>query len=309
MGLKPFRFGVVVWQRSTRDEWVELARKMEAWGYSTLLVPDHFSDQLAPAPALLLAAEATSTLRVGSQVYDNDFRHPALLAKEAATLDRLTGGRFEFGIGAGWLKSEYDQVGISFDAPGTRVGRLEEAVQVIKRAWAEGPFDFSGQHYTISGYDGLPKPLTQPGPPLFIGGAGRRLLTLAGREADIVGITPRALREGGLDARDVTEAGVEQKIAWVREAAGERMESIELTTLVYEISITDDRAGRIEQLLDEWDLSREEIATSPYMFIGSVDEIVEQLQARRERLGISYITLFEPNAERFAPVVAHLAGA
>ena len=308
MVLRPFRFGVVVWQRLTRAAWVERVRQFEDLGYSTLLMPDHFSEQLAPGPALAVAAEVTSQLRIASHVYANDFRHPALLAKEAATLDLLSDGRFEFGIGAGWLKSEYEQVNIPFDAPGVRVDRLFEAVDVIRGVWAEGAFSYDGEHYTIRDYEGRPKPVQQPHPPLFLGGGGRRLLSYAAREANIVGIAPTALPGGGLDARDVTAAAVERKLAWIREAAGERMDDLELSTLVYDISVTDQRRGRIEEMLGEWELTEAEIANSPYVFVGSVDQICDTLRERRERFGISYITLFEPNVEAFAPVVARLVG-
>ncbi|MEO5953821.1 MAG: TIGR03621 family F420-dependent LLM class oxidoreductase, partial [Chloroflexia bacterium] len=183
-----FRFGVVSASTESRKDWVELARKAEDLGYSTFLLPDHFVNPLAAVPALSVAAAATTTLRVGSFVFDNDFRHPAMLAKEAATLDLLSDGRFEIGIGAGWHGPEYEQTGIPFDPPGVRVGRLEEAVAIIKKFFTGEPVTFAGNHYTINGLVGLPTSVQRPHPPIFLAGGGKRVLSLAGREADIVGL-------------------------------------------------------------------------------------------------------------------------
>jgi len=233
---RSFRFGVSVHGTKSGTEWRGIARQAEALGYSTLLLPDHLGDQLSPIPALVAAADATSTLRVGSLVFDNDFRHPALLAKEAATLDVLSGGRLELGIGAGWMKPEYDQAGIPFDRASERIGRMEEGVQIIKGLFADGPVDFAGHYYTITGLEGFPKPVQRPHPPLHIGGGGQRLLSLAAREADIVGFLPRARRDGmGQDVTDATPEALEQKIAWVREAAGARFDELELGVLVAQV--------------------------------------------------------------------------
>ena len=206
--LRPFRFGVSVHGSKSRAEWIGVARQAEVLGYSTLLIPDHLGDQLSPIPALLAAAEATSTLRVGSLVFDNDFRHPVMLAKEAATLDVLSGGRLELGLGAGWMKPEYERAGIPFERASVRIEKMEEAIQIVKGLFADGPLDFAGQYYTITGLEGFPKPVQRPHPPLHIGGGGQRLLSIAAREADIIGFIPRARADGkGQDLTDATPAG------------------------------------------------------------------------------------------------------
>ena len=183
-----FRFGAQLLLRRLREEWAAKARRVEELGYSTLCVPDHFDDQLAPIPALVAAAAATTTLRVGTLVLDNDYRHPLLTAKEAATVDVLSGGRFELGMGAGWLRSDYEQSGIACDPPGVRIDRLEEGLAVVKGLLAGGKFSFSGRHYTVTDHPGTPLPVQRPRPPILVGGGGRRILALAGREADIVSV-------------------------------------------------------------------------------------------------------------------------
>ena len=310
---RPFRFGVSVHGNRSRQEWLDLARQVESLGYSTLMMPDHLGDQLSPVPALMTAADATTTLRVGSLVFDNDFRHPVLLAKEAATLDVLSGGRLELGLGAGWLKSEYEQAGIPFERAGMRIERMEEAIRVIKGAFGEGPFDFAGRYYTISGYEGFPKPVQRPRPPLHIGGGGQRLLSIAAREADIVGIIPRARSDGkGQDLNDATPAALEQKIAWVREAAGARFADLELGILVAQVFTTEDREMAAQFIANTvasgLNVTTEQILQAPYVLIGSVEQICDDLQARRERYGISYISVFEQGLEALAPVIARLAG-
>jgi len=185
---RKIRFGIQLATATTGAEWAELARKAEDLGYSTLFMPDHFGDQLAPVPALMAAADATTTLNVGALVFDNDYKHPLVLAKEMATQDVLSGGRLEIGLGAGWMEADYRAAGMAYDRPGVRIDRFAEGLAVIKGAMADGPFSFSGDHYTITDHDGRPKPVQQPHPPLLIGGGGRRVLSIAAREADIVGI-------------------------------------------------------------------------------------------------------------------------
>ena len=310
---RPFRFGVSVHSARSRTEWIDLARQAEDLGYSTLLMPDHLGEQLSPVPALLAAADATNTLRIGSLVFDNDFRHPAMLAKEAATLDVLSDGRLELGLGAGWMKPEYKRAGIPFDRPGTRIDRMEEAVQIIKGLFADGPVDFVGKHYTITGLEGFPKPVQRPRPPLHIGGGGQRLLSIAAREADIVGFIPRARPDGkGQDMADATPAALEQKIAWVREAAGERFDQLELGVLVAQVITTEDREQAAQfiasTLAAGLKVSTDLILQAPYLLLGSNDQICEDLLARREQYGISYISVFEQSLEALAPVIARLAG-
>jgi probable F420-dependent oxidoreductase len=309
---RPFRFGVSVHKTRSKEEWIAMARRAESLGYSTLLVPDHLGDQLAPIPALLAAAEATDKLRIGSLVLDNDFRHPVMLAKEAATLDLLSGGRFEFGMGAGWLRSEYEQAGIPFDQAGVRVSKMEEALHIIKGLFADGPLTFSGAYYTVTDLEGHPKPVQQPHPPILVGGGGKRLLSIAAREATIVGFTPLFRADGGgTDLTDATPGALNEKVGWVRQAAGDRFDSLELNILVAEVVVTEDRA-QVAQFIaaamaPSMGATIEQVLQVPYVLIGTVDQICEDLLARRDQYGISYVTVFEKNMEALAPVIARLA--
>jgi probable F420-dependent oxidoreductase len=309
VAVRPFRFGVTAPTPSAGTDWLERARRVEQLGYATLVVPDHFRDHLAPVPALTAAAFATTRLRVGSLVFSNDFRHPAVLAKEAATIDVLSGGRFELGLGAGWLREEYDQTGIRFDAPGTRVERLEEAVTIIKGLLAGERVTFAGRHYAITDLEGRPIPVQRPHPPIAIGGGGRRTLTLAAREASIVGLVPRARRDGsGLDLNDLSDAATREKLEWVRAAAGARFDSLEINTLIQAVAVADQRMAAADQLASRFKVARDVVLETAYVAVGTIDEICETLRQRRERYGISYLTVFERDMEAFAPVVARLAG-
>jgi len=309
VAVRPFRFGVTAPTPSGGTNWAERARRVEQLGYSMLVVPDHFRDHLAPVPALVAAALATTRLRVGSLVFSNDFRHPAVLAKEAATIDVLSGGRFELGLGAGWLREEYDQTGIRFDAPGTRVERLEEAVTIIKRLLAGERVTFAGRHYTIADLEGRPTPVQRPHPPIAIGGGGRRTLSLAAREASIVGLVPRARRDGsGLDLNDLSDAATREKLEWVRAAAGERFDSLEINTLIQAVVVADQRMAAADQLASRFKVARDVVLETVYVALGTIEEICETLRQRRERYGVSYLTVFERDMEAFAPVVARLAG-
>jgi probable F420-dependent oxidoreductase len=309
VAVHPFRFGVTAPTPSAGTDWVERVRRVEQLGYSILVVPDHFRDHLAPVSALTAAALATTRLRVGSLVFSNDFRHPAVLAKEAATIDVLSGGRFELGLGAGWLREEYDQTGIPFDAPGTRVERLEEAVTIIKRLLAGERVTFAGRHYAIADLEGRPTPVQRPHPPIAIGGGGRRTLTLAAREATIVGLVPRARRDGsGLDLADLSDAATREKLEWVRAAAGARFDSLELHALIQAVAVADQRTAAADQLAARFKVARDVVLETPYVLLGTVKEISETVWRRRERYGISYLTVFERDMEAFAPVVARLAG-
>jgi probable F420-dependent oxidoreductase len=275
-------------------------------------VPDFFGEQFAPFAALMAAACATTRLRVGTIVIDNDYRHPVVLAKEAATLDLLSGGRLELGLGAGWLQKEYEQAGMVYDAPGVRIGRRAEGIAVLKGLFAEGPLTFAGEHYAISELEGFPKPAQRPHPPILIGGGNRRILRLAGREANIVGILNTSVATGTVvDATDERRpAAVERKIAWVREGAGERFPQIELS-LIPTILLDDDRRGRAARLIAErgWSgVTVEEVLAMPSLLIGTVEEIAGEMVARRERYGFSYYIVADGEMELFAPLVAMLAG-
>lgn len=310
--LRPFRFGVICEHMQSAEEWVAKARLAEEYGYATLLIRDHFirepfGEQLAPLIALMAAADVTKTLRVGSLVLDNDYRHPVMLAKEAATLDLLSGGRFELGIGAGWLRSEYEQAGMAFEQAGVRVSRLEEAIHVLKGLFADQPLTFAGNHYTITDLSSFPKPVQRPHPPILVGAGSRRMLELAAREADIVGILPKALPDGTI-SEEITErlpAMMAQKVEWVREAAGERFDELELNMVISPI-FTGQRRQRAEQLARErgWSgMAAGDVLDMPSTFIGTTDQIVEDLFSRRERFGFSYFVVSDTNMEAFAPVV------
>jgi probable F420-dependent oxidoreductase len=294
----------------TGEDWLELARKVEGLGYSTLMLPDHFGDQLAPVPALAAAAAVTTELRVGALVFDNDFRHPVVLAKEAATLDVLSGGRLELGLGAGWMNTDYEQSGISHDPAGVRVSRMAEAVTVLKGLFTEGAFSYSGEHYAISGLDGRPKPVQRPSPPLLIGGGGRRLLSIAAREADIVGINP-ASASGVWDAA-TTRSGMagetDRKLGWVRDAAGDRYGDLELNMVAFAVGVTEDRAATMARVAHRFGIDPAEFDDFAHALFGTKDQISEQLQSARERWDISYWIFHAPEVDLIAPVVAALAG-
>jgi len=307
---RPFRFGVQASTAADGQAWVALARQVEELGYSTLTMPDHFGDQLAPVPALMAAASVTTTLRVGALVWDNDYKHPVVLAKELATMDVLSGGRLEIGLGAGWMATDYEQSGIPFDSNKVRVDRFEEGLTVIKSAMRGEPFSFSGEHYTITDYSGSPRPVQSPCPPVLIGGGGPRVLSIAAREADIVGING-TLAAGviGPDAiASMTAEAVDQKIETVRAAAGSRIDDIEFNVRAFLVRVTDDREGATEQIAGFVSVDPEMVRATPFVLIGTPEEIVEDLLQRRERWGFSYVIVGGEDVEPFAPVVASLAG-
>jgi probable F420-dependent oxidoreductase len=307
---RPFRFGVQLSGPADARGWVDQMRKIEDLGYVTATMPDHFTDQLAPMPALSVAAAATTSLRLGALVFDNDYKHPLVLAKELASLDVLSDGRVEIGLGAGWMESDYRASGILYDRPGVRIERFEEAVAVIKGTMGDGAFSFAGRHYTITDYDGQPKPTQRPHPPFLIGGGGRRLLTIAAREADIVGIngTLTAGVVGPAAVATMTREAVDERIALVREAAGQRIDQIELNIRVFLVNVTDDRAGVLAGVAGMFGVTEDMVAASPFALVGTTSMMVEELLRRREELGFSYIIVGADDVEPFAPVVAELAG-
>lgn len=317
--MRPFRFlgsaanGVV-----PPAELAASARRAEALGYSALVLPDHLLEQYAPVPLLTTVAAATERIRIGTFVLNVDLRHPAVLAQELATLDVLSGGRLEIGMGAGWNEPEYDAIGVAYDPVGVRVSRLAEAVAVLKGCFGDGPFSLDGSHYTIQDHEGLPKPVQRPHPPIMLGGGGRRTLSLAGREADIVGLAPRPLTgapaTAGADPRSITVAGTAEKIGWVREAAGPRFASLEFNCYPSggPAMITNDARGEAARRADRmraatgYEISVEEVLASPHVWVGSVDALVEKCLGLREELGISTVMFDE--IEELAPVVERLAG-
>ena len=310
---RPFRFAAQIARASSGREWAETARKVEDLGYSTLTMPDHFGDQLAPVPALAAAAAATTSLRIGTLVFDNDYKHPLVLAKEAATLDLLSDGRLELGLGAGWMRTDYDQSGIPYDPPAVRVDRFEEAIAVLKGLLGDGPFSYSGQHYTITEHDGLPKPIRRPGrphPPIIIGGGGKRVLSIAARQADIVSVNPdlRAGLGGAETAPNTTPDMTSRKIDWIREAAGDRFPAIELNVLIGFCLVTDKPMPVAEAMAPAFGIEPEAALQVPVCLVGSVDWMVDELRRRREAWGFSYVGFDGDSWEAMAPVVARLAG-
>lgn len=304
--MHPFRFGAMVGRAESRAEWLDQVRRAEGLGYSTLFISDHFSDKLAPLPALAMAAEHTS-LRVGTLVLANDFRHPAVLAKEAATVDLLTDGRLELGLGTGWSEADYAASGIEQSPPGIRVDRFEEAVQVLTGLWSPDPVAFAGEHYRID-LEGLPKP--GPGrPTLLIGGGARRMLGIAGRHADIVGISAGEITRRSELRDKVARAGetMDQKMAWVATGAGDRLPELEVNMLIFGTEVGDRRRGA-ERLAEKWETEPEAILSSPHFLVGTPEEIADDLKARRERWGINYPVIQAQSLEDMAPVVEALAG-
>jgi probable F420-dependent oxidoreductase len=311
MADRPFRFGVSVHTASSRVDWAEKARRAEAMGYSTLLLPDHLLDCLPPLVPLASAAEATTTLRVGTFVLNNDFRHPVVLAREAAAVDLLTDGRLELGLGAGHMRSEYDEAGLPFDPPAVRVARLAESVAIVSRLLAGETVTFNGQHYQVSGHQIYPLPRQRPRPPLLIGGNGRRLLSLAAHQADIVGLSGLSHRRGGseLDLAGFKASAVDHRLAWLRAASGPRFDQLELNALIQQVVVTDTPRRAAAEIASRWtDLDEDDVMQTPYLLIGSLDGLAETLLARRERWGLSYYVVFEAAAEPLAPLVARLAG-
>ena len=308
----PFRFGIQVSKADTAAGWAELARRAEGNGFSVLTMPDHFDDQLAPVPALMAAAAATTSLRVGALVFDNDYKHPVVLAKELATIDVLSEGRLEIGLGAGWMISDYEQAGMPYDAAGVRIDRFVEGVQIIRGLLGPEPFSFTGQHYTISGMNGLPKPV-QARPPLLIGGGGKRVLGIAAREADIVGINPsmHAGKIGPEAIAGMSPDSVDDKIAIARAAAGDRVGNIEWNVRSFLVNVTADAAaGRAarEGMAKALGVDQAWLEASPFALIGPPEELAARLIERRERWGFSYVIVGGADVDSFAPVVAELAG-
>jgi probable F420-dependent oxidoreductase len=296
-------------------EWAESARELEDLGYSTLFIPDHFDDQLAPVPALMAAAGATSTLRIGTLVLDNDYKHPLVLAKEAATIDLLSDGRLELGLGAGWMTTDYDQSGIPYDRPGIRIDRFEEGLAIIKGLLSGGgPISFTGKHYTIANHEGTPKPVQKPHPPILIGGGGKRMLSIAAREADIVSVN-FDLRSGAVGPEvgpSGTAEATAEKIGWIRDSAGDRFDDIELSLTIFVSMITDDPAGIAAAMGPGFGITPEQALDVPHVLAGSLDQMIETIQQRREQYGFSYVVFssgFSGDAWRtMAPIVARLAG-
>ena len=308
-----FRFGAQLHQPLPGLTWAESARRLEELGFTSLFMPDHFGEQLAPIAAMTAAAAATERLTVGTLVFDNDYRHPVVLAKEMATIDLLFEGRVEVGMGAGWMKSDYDQSGIPMDAPKDRVERLFEAVPIVRGLWGDGPVTQHGEHYRITGLDGLPKPHTPGGPPLLLAGGSKRMLRFAGAHAHIVGVNP-SIHSGEIDAdaaRDGMSDRMDQKFEWVKEGAGARYDDLEFNVWIPVVVVTDDAKAVAEMVAPGFGLDPShalEALESPMTLVGTEDEIVERIESRRDRWGFSYLVVQNESVFALAPIVERLAG-
>lgn len=307
---RPFRFGVQMGTLPT-EGWEERARRIESLGYSTLFFPDHFTPQLDPVVAMTAAASVTERLNVGALVFGVDYRHPVVYAKLAASLHLLSGGRHEFGLGAGWMQTDYDEAGIAYDAPGIRIDRLGEALEIIHSMWTQDRTSFEGDHYRVENIARAAGTSDGSRPKTIVGGGGRRLLSVAARWADIVGVNP-ALPRGRVEPdtpADLTPERVREKLSWIREAAeaaGRDPDEIELSSLSFMVAITDQGATIREGIGQGLGMTEEEVAGCPLFLVGTGDEIQDQLVARREQLGISYVVISTEDigvAEQFAEAV------
>ncbi len=312
--MKPFRFLADAFDATSARELGERARAAEDLGVTSFVLPDHLVPQLAPIPYLATVAALAERLRISAFVHNNDLRHPAVLAQDLASLDVLSGGRLDVAIGAGWNEPEYRAIGLSFDPAPVRQARLAEAITVLKGCFGEGPFSFAGEHYTIIDYDAYPKPVQKPHPPLFIGGGGRKTLELAAREADIVGLAPRILSGQRPDPSSITWSATEEKLDWVRAAAGDRFGGLEFNVYPsqWPITLTDDLRGEARKVIDRMkersgqEMTEQEVIDSPHIFIGSHDRFVEKFSELRERLGIN--SFLVGGLDELGPVVERLAG-
>jgi len=293
---QPFRFGVQL-SNPPADGWQDSVRRIEALGYSSVFFPDHFGPQWEPVAALAAIAAVTETLKVGSLVYDVDYRHPVILAKASATTHLLSGGRHEFGLGAGWMRSDYDEAGMAYDRPGLRIERLDEALTIIRSMWSEEKTTFEGKHYRLTdAHRAVEAPSDWAPPKILIGGGGPKVLAVAGRHADIVGINP-SIPEGKVvatTAADCAPDRVRQKVGWVREAAaaaGRDPDAIELNSLVFVVAITDDPGPLRASLASSSGMTEDEVADCPIFLTGTANEIRDRLEKRREETGISYIVI------------------
>ncbi|HEX9259291.1 MAG TPA: TIGR03621 family F420-dependent LLM class oxidoreductase [Acidimicrobiales bacterium] len=320
--LKPFRFGFQAYNADSLVDWKAKARKAETLGFASFLLADHYIgpgpalaatghpvQNIAAVPAMAVAAEATTSIKVGCRVMCVDYRNPVVLAKEMATIDLFSEGRLELGLGAGWLTGEYEAMGVTMDSPVVRIRRLADVVRVVKAAMADGEVAVEGAAGVRAiGFEGVPKPVQRPHPPIMIGGGGRRVLQLAGREADIVSINFNNASGtlGPHSFAGATAAKTAEKVGWITEAANGR--DIEIEIGGYLTIVTDEAAGTAAAIGARFAMEPADVLAHPHALIGSVDAICDELQRRRESYGISYVTVGEAVADAFAPVVERLTG-
>jgi probable F420-dependent oxidoreductase len=321
--LRPFRFAVQAFEATSSKDWLDTARRVEGLGYTTLFTTDHYFGpgsiaetsghrpvDVAPIAAMTAAAMVTNDLRVGCRVFNVDLHQPVVLAKELATLDMLSDGRVEVGLGAGWVQAEYEGLGVPMDRAGVRIERLGEVVGLIRAHWSGEELAVDGKYVHAHGFSGLPAPVQTPHPPIFIGGGREKILTLAGRVADIVSFNFDN-SAGKLGASSVASSGADetaQKLEWVRAGAGDRFDEIELEIGAYFVAVKDDPGPSITAMAQRFGVSEEALGAHPHALIGTVDSICDALQERRERFGLSYVTVAQRNMEEFAPVVTRLTG-
>jgi probable F420-dependent oxidoreductase len=303
----PFRFAIHASHAETGDAWTATARRAEDLGYQALLVPDHLGRQLSPIAALSAAAAVTSRLRIGAYVFANDFRHPLMLAREAATLDLLSHGRFELGLGAGWRTEDYRQLGYDYARPGRRIDRLEEAIVLVKRLLAGERVTHAGPHYRLDRAVIAPRPVQRPHPPIIMGGGGPRMLRLAAREADIVGLIPQFSPRGRPILTDITEAAAEQKVAIVRDAAGDRFDRLVLDLFIADAGMVGSGQPLPRSLAAAGKGAVTGLIGTPYVLYGTLGQLRERLERRRARTGISAYSIPQGAMEAMAPLVATLA--
>jgi probable F420-dependent oxidoreductase len=306
--LRPFRFGVTAAYATTGEAWVALSRQAEQLGYSSLLVPDHLGHQLSPIAAISAAAVVTDRLRVGGFVFANDFRHPLVLAREAATLDLLSGGRLELGLGAGWRTSDYRQLGMRYDSPGTRIERLAESIQLVKRLLSGETVTHQGPTYRLGAARVWPQAVQRPHPPIIMGGGGPRMLRLAAREADIVGFIPQFSPNGRPILTDASESALDRKVAVVREAAGDRFARLELNLFIADAGLIGSGRPIGGSVLAAAKSATVGLVGSPYLLYGTLGQLRDLLERRRQRTGISYYSIPQSSMETMAPLVAALSG-
>lgn len=322
-GFRKFRFGAG--GGGTRDEggarkFVQLAQTAEDYGYDTFAVPDHLGNQVGPLAALGALSQATGTIRLATSMLANGFRHPAVLAKEATTIDVLSKGRLELGIGAGWCEEDFGKAGLEFGSPGRRLRRLDEALTVLDLLLRGETVDFEGEFYRIRGLEGSPRPRQGPRPPIAVAAGGPRMLALAAKHADIVSVAARTTADGRLLLSDMTMARTVERVDRIREAAGDRFEQIELNWMVATVVVTDDRVGAAELALEalaqgyppylarDVEPTVDDLLSSPYLAFGTIEEIADQIRRVRRRTGMSYVGVFPTQMDAFAPVIPLLRG-
>lgn len=305
-----FRFGLSINRLpGTRQDWQNYVRQADDEGYDVVLLGDHIGEErYSSPPAMAAAAGFSSRLRFGTIVFNNELRHPAMLAKDVATVDVLTEGRYEMGIGAGWMNNDFKNIGVRKDPGPIRIERLGESVRIIKALFGEGPVHFEGKHYQVNGLEGWPKPVQKPHPPILIGGGGEPIIALAAREADIVSLNPvhrKGVRGGG---PELSEAALAERAGWVRQYAGDRYAKLRIHLLVHSIRVTDDTRAAAEELGAQFSMTADEALASPYLFIGSPARVAEHIHRLREMYGISYFSIRYQNAATFKAVLPRVSG-